>query len=383
MANHSRAQPQNVFDFEAVVDSWPSPAQITIKGILAIKGRKIRVTLYRYDDKGKEGLPDRHFVRINTNQRLTLCWGDSFRILEGIHGDVVLQGRVLMPNAGAIKLKGIKRRLELLRGFSGDAKGMVLASTRFGGVKGRTEKELTEFASLPREELLKLSRQLEEEGKIRILSFSPLFLLSQESIDFLCRRILAHLSEFHEKHPEEFGLSPAKIQRRFGLPRRVLALVLKHLDRTGQIIQDEESVALGDFLAHPFPEEEALLREMEEMSIEGELRLVSLAELQRRFGLSKKKLNRMLSFLVERRKIVLGKDGFFLHSQWLDDIIQRIRSLEKKELSVSDFKQMTGLTRKYAIPLLELLDEMGITRRRGPTREIIRNRDEKKAFPKP
>jgi selenocysteine-specific elongation factor len=377
MANYSRAQPKNVSDFEAVVDSWPSLAQSTIKGILLIKGRKIRVTLYRYDEKGEEDLPDKHFVRINTNQSLSLCWSDSFRVLERKNGAVVLQGRVLIPNAEDIKLKGIKRRLELLREFSGDAKGMVLARTTLGGVKGLTEKELTEFSSLPRDRLLKLSRQLEEEGKIRILSFSPLFLLSQESIDFLCRRILAYLSEFHEKHPEDFGLSPAKIQRRFGLPRRVRALVLKHLDRTGQIIQDEERVALGDFLAHPFPEEEALLREMEEMSVEGELRLVSLAELQKRFGLSKKKLNRMLSFLVERRKIVLGKDGFFLHSRWLDDIILRIRSSEKKELSVSDFKQMTGLTRKYAIPLLELLDEMGITRRRGPTREIIRDRDQK------
>ncbi len=377
MAIHSRSQPKIFTDFEAVVDSWPHPLKSTVKGILAIKGREIPVTLHRYDEEGKESLPDRHFVRINTGQSLSLCWGESFKVLELKNRDVVLQGRVLIPNAGDIKIKGIKRRLELLKGFSGDAKEMVLASTRLGGVKGLTEKEFAEFSSLSRDGLLKISRQLEEEGKLRILSFSPLFLLSQESVDFLCRRILAFLSEFHEKHPEDFGLSPAKIQKRFGLPRRVLALVLKQLHRKGQISQSEESVALGDFLAHPFPEEERLLREMEVMSIEGELRLVSLAKLQKRFGLSKKKLDRMLAFLVERRKIVLGKDGFFIHSRWLDDVIQKIRNSEKKELSVSDFKQMTGLTRKYAIPLLELLDEMSITRRKGPTREILGERDRK------
>jgi selenocysteine-specific elongation factor len=378
MANHNRAKPKKISDFEAVVDSWPSLAQSTIKGILAIKGRKILVTVYRYDEKGRETLPDKHFVRINSSQSLPLCWGDPFRLLERKHGAVVLQGRVLIPNAGDLKLKGMKRRLELLRELAGNAKEMVLARTRLGSVKGLTEKELTEFSSLPRDELLKLSRQLEEEGKIRILSFSPLFLLSQESVDFLCHRILAYLSEFHEKHPEDFGLSPAKIQRRFGLPRRVLTLVLKLLDRTGQTSQDEGGVALGDFSAHPSPEEETLLRDMEKMYIEGELPLVSLNELQKRFNLSKKKLNRMLSFLVERRKIVRGRDGFFLHSRWLDEVIQRIRSSEKKELSVYDFKQMTGLTRKYAIPLLELLDEMGVTQRKGSTREIIRERDQKK-----
>jgi selenocysteine-specific elongation factor len=230
---------------------------------------------------------------------------------------------------------------------------------------------------LPRETVLKLSRQLEEEGKIRILSFSPLSLLSEESFDFLCSRVLSYLSEFHEKHPEDLGVPPAKIQKRFGLPRRVLALVLKHLGRDGQISQGEELVALGDFWPHPSPEEEDLLRDMEAMYVEGDLRLVSLEEMQKRFRLSRKKLDRMLSFLVERRKIVLGKDGFFLHSRWLDETIQKVRNLEKKELSVYDFKQMTGLTRKYAIPLLELLDEMGVTKRRGRTREIIGGMDKK------
>jgi hypothetical protein len=38
---------------------------------------------------------------------------------------------------------------------------------------------------------------------------------------------------------------------------------------------------------------------------------------------------------------------------------------------VADFKEMTGLTRKYVIPLLELLDQRGVTRRIGAKREIL------------
>jgi selenocysteine-specific elongation factor len=82
----------------------------------------------------------------------------------------------------------------------------------------------------------------------------------------------------------------------------------------------------------------------------------------------------MLALLTERKKVVLGKDGFILHSRWLDELIQKIRYSGKKELTVSDFKEMTGLTRKYAIPLLELLDQKGVTRRRGSSREILQYR---------
>jgi Elongation factor SelB, winged helix len=38
---------------------------------------------------------------------------------------------------------------------------------------------------------------------------------------------------------------------------------------------------------------------------------------------------------------------------------------------VAEFKALTSLSRKYAIPLLELLDQMGVTRRRGAVREIL------------
>jgi selenocysteine-specific elongation factor len=79
----------------------------------------------------------------------------------------------------------------------------------------------------------------------------------------------------------------------------------------------------------------------------------------------------LLSLLIEREKIVQSKDGFFLHSRWLEEIISKLKEHSGKELTVSDFKKMTGLSRKYAIPLLELLDQMGITRRISPSRRVI------------
>jgi selenocysteine-specific elongation factor len=113
------------------------------------------------------------------------------------------------------------------------------------------------------------------------------------------------------------------------------------------------------------------LKKLEEMCFKGEFRSASLEELQDRFRLSLSKLNILLSLLIERKKIVQGKDGFFIHSRWLDEIIWMIKESGKRELTVSDFKKMTGLSRKYAIPLLELLDQMGVTRRKGPSRLIL------------
>jgi selenocysteine-specific elongation factor len=77
--------------------------------------------------------------------------------------------------------------------------------------------------------------------------------------------------------------------------------------------------------------------------------------------------------LIRQGKVVKVADDFFMHRRTLDEIKSKIRGLKavQKTFSVADFKTQFGVTRKYAIPLLELLDREGITRRTGNERIII------------
>jgi selenocysteine-specific elongation factor len=198
-----------------------------------------------------------------------------------------------------------------------------------------------------------------------------LFIISQTGITFLCENILRYLEQFHEKHPGDLGIETEKIGKRFEVHPRILVLALKYLTQDGQIKVLDDLVSLSSFEMALLPEEEKILEKLEEMYLKDKFQSVSLDELQKSFRLSSKRLHKMLTLLTERKKIVLGRDGFILHSRWLDELIREIRNTGKKELSVTEFKEMTGLTRKYAIPLLELLDQMGVTRRRGSTHEIL------------
>jgi selenocysteine-specific elongation factor len=218
---------------------------------------------------------------------------------------------------------------------------------------------------------VKLSRVLEEEGELKILSFSPLHLLAQTSFDYLCDQILAYLSNFHSKNPGEIGAHVDSIGVRFKLHPRIVSLALKQLTRAGKVNEYGGLISQIGFQVQLSPEEEELLKDLEKMSLKGELHSTSFEELKKRFRLSTKNLNRMLDFLVERKKIVKGRDGYIIHSSWLEELIQKLKNSGKRELSISEFKAMTGLSRKYAIPLLELLDQMGVTRRRGSGREIL------------
>jgi selenocysteine-specific elongation factor len=254
--------------------------------------------------------------------------------------------------------------------FPGDEE-VLIGLARNKGLKGVREGEAELTLPLGRTGLQQLAQKLEEAGSIRILSFSPLFFVSQGSLDFLSDRLMASIAKFHAQHPDLRGVSTESLQKKFNVPREILRLALKSLVHEGRLKEDAGRWAEAAFRRRLPSREEHILSKLEALSFQGGFSGAALKDIQAQFRVSPGKLEEMMSVLVERKKIVPGKEGFYLHSQWLDEVIEKVRSLGKSELTVGEFKTMTGLSRKYAIPLLELLDELGVTRRKGAVREIL------------
>lgn len=356
--------------FDAAVNFFPEGETKSLNALIILKKSKIPCSFYFYQHIQK-GKPGEVFVRVNTREPLFLRWKDKFEVRDPGEKASLGEGKVLNPRSEKISPKKIKKRISYLKRLQGNEEEMLLTLIQDKGIQGIREREIIKFSPLRRTELLRLSQELEEKGEVRILSFTPLFVLSKKSFDFLCEKILAFLSHFHQKHPRTEGASLERIKKRFNIDPKILSLALTRLSKEHKIKELDKKVAHFDFRRDLFPEEEHILQNLEEMCFKGEFRSVSLEDLRQRFRLSSQRLNTMLSLLIERKKIVQGKDGFIIHSRWLDEIVFKIQKSGKRELSVSDFKEMTGLSRKYVIPLLELLDQMGITRRKGSSRQIL------------
>jgi selenocysteine-specific elongation factor len=245
----------------------------------------------------------------------------------------------------------------------------VLAKLR--GLKGLTSAEIQRKLGLSLEETLSLAQALEAEGRVLILTFYPLRLLARGSLDFLREKIRDHITRYHRQHPCELGLPKDKLQKRFVVPRRILSLTVRSLLRDGEVVETEGRLHLADFQPSLLPREEKLLAELEIICLRGDFDPGPLEEFRAKHHLAAGELDRLMSILVSRRKVVRGRNGLYLHSQWLEEVVSKVRSVPGGELSVADFKRIIGLSRKYAIPLLELLDQMGITRRKGSRREIL------------
>ncbi|MFC2167136.1 SelB C-terminal domain-containing protein [Acidobacteriota bacterium] len=355
--------------FDAVVDiALPkkAPAQ---DATFVLKKEKVPGSFSFYEME----IPDlkESFIAVSLSKPMAVKWGHSFDILSPRSEKVLGSGKILYPADQKSLGKEAKKRAILLPQFRGSKIEMLAVLTREKGIMGLREKEILEFAPITRKTLLPLCEKLEAEGQIRILSFSPLFVLSQVSFEFLCEKITMFIRRHHEIHSDEPGIPINEVRQKFDLPDRIWFLALKHLIREKLIKEVDKRLSVMEYELSLTKEEEDLLNRLEDMCLEGKLHSVSIEDLQRRFNLSARRVQILLSFLAERRKIVQGEDGFILHSQWLEELVAKIRDLGVKELSVGQFKEMTGLSRKYAIPLLELLDQMKVTRRRGNTRDIL------------
>ena len=353
--------------FDAVLDFPLGKDGAGLRAEAVFLGGAVAARFTEYAVPGRQTVP---FVRVVAAGPIDVKWGDPFEVRTADAGTLG-RGTCLYPGSPPADELKLSKRKSLLQRFALGERDMLLGLAELGGLKGLRGDDVALFSRLARPRLEALARALEEEGRVRILAFSPLFLVSQDSLDFLRGRIVSFLTQYHKAHPGQRGAPLEKIEKRFEAPRPVLVLALRFLGKEGRALEEGGVVRLPDFRIPLTGADEETLAALEQMVLSGQIGSVTLDDIRAQFKLSPGKLQTLLAVLMERKTIVEGLDGFILHSRWLDDIVRRVRASGKRELTVADFKAMTGLSRKYSIPLLELLDSIGVTRRKGSVRDIL------------
>ena len=106
---------------------------------------------------------------------------------------------------------------------------------------------------------------------------------------------------------------------------------------------------------------------------EAALSVPAASEVLAKLPVDRARSEKILQILLREKTLVKVSEGLVFHRSALE----RLRALlaERKprnsRLDVAAFKEMTGVTRKYAIPLLEYLDRERVTRREGDARIIL------------
>ena len=83
-------------------------------------------------------------------------------------------------------------------------------------------------------------------------------------------------------------------------------------------------------------------------------------------------MRQVMTLLLRDKKVIrMGTDPVYIHRHALDELRAQLRPLQGQSIDVARFKQITGLSRKYAIPILEYLDRERVTRKQGDRRLVL------------
>jgi selenocysteine-specific elongation factor len=184
---------------------------------------------------------------------------------------------------------------------------------------------------------------------------------------------LHSLKKFHDANPLVAGMGKEELRDRVNLGPEVFYSVL------GKLAEEKKLEATGELVHLPgrgvvMKDEEAESKKIIEQAFASAgLKVPSLKEVLAGLKVDKIRAQKIVTLLLRDKVLIKISEELVFHQSALTDLRHKIAALKTSapKIDVARFKDMTGVSRKYAIPLLEYLDRERVTRRVGDERLIL------------
>jgi selenocysteine-specific elongation factor len=323
---------------------------------------------------------DHAFARIQVDgPRLALLPGDRF-VLRGFARDAgigsTLGGGVVLDIAPPHRRRrdtGLAQDLERLA--SGEATEALDVRIARAGLKGITAADLIKETGLDPQVLADTLDQLEAAGSIVRLDSSVL--LSAPAGERLMQDLLTALSEFHAREPLQRGMPRASLAG--CLPDNVAGdagtfLLARLAEGDALRIQDELVIAKG-FEPTLNERQSQIADRLRTRFADAALDAPALRSLSEDLGESLPRLREVCHFLERQGVLVAAPDELFFDRgavlALIEKVLDHFDSDANADLDTQTLKAFIGTSRRTAMPLMALLDDLQITRRDGSHRRLL------------
>lgn len=179
-------------------------------------------------------------------------------------------------------------------------------------------------------------------------------------------RIVRTVGEFHQKTPLLPGI--ARQELRDGAPVFLWDALLAE---TKEIVAEGELVRSRGHKVVLKEDEEQARGKIERAFEDAGLAVPAMAEVLAKSGVEAARARSLLQILLREKRLVRIGDDLVFHQTAVGQLRDLLGRHKGERFRVPEFKQWTGISRKYAIPLLEFLDRERITRREGDERVVL------------
>jgi selenocysteine-specific elongation factor len=308
------------------------------------------------------------FAQLRLCDFTLLLPGDRF-IIRRFSPVITIGGGVVFENSPPPKIRDVSTYLAYLSSLaSGSRHDALRGRIVMAGARGLSLPEIVACTGWTSQQIATVASKIGDITRVKDV------LIAKSALEALRTKLIAELDSFHRKNPLVAGMSREEL--RGNLPQASpeifshtleSALKEKKIELSGDLVRlAGRGVALKD-------EEAESQKIIERAFASAGLRVPALKDVLAGLKVDRARAQKIVTLLLRDKVLVKISEELVFHRDSLADL--RIRMAAQKaqspKIDVARFKDLTGVTRKYAIPLLEYLDREHVTRRVGDERVIL------------
>ncbi|WP_319543497.1 selenocysteine-specific translation elongation factor [uncultured Pseudodesulfovibrio sp.] len=311
--------------------------------------------------------------QVRFSEPLAAVYGDrvvmrSFSPLRAFAG-----GRVIGPVGH--KVKRFSGKVELMQQLAAELpEKVVSAQLELTGPVGLTFAELLIMTNLETKGLEKILGMLGGQQKAVLFDKETRRYAGGALAASLGESLLVFLKAFHARDSMKPGVQRGELASSWGrdLPSKLFHFVVERVLKAGDVVAEQELLKLKGHKVSLASDQRKVRERILDAYVKGGSTPPNLKDVLGPLGMDFKQAAGVLKLLQEQGELVRLSGDMYYHKAVLDKIQDRIVSffVDKKEMSAPDCKEITGLSRKYLIPILEYFDKEKLTVRVGDVRHL-------------
>jgi selenocysteine-specific elongation factor len=309
------------------------------------------------------------FAQLHLNDPVLLLPGDRF-IIRQFSPVVTIGGGAVLDATPLRKAEKSAQQRFLRILASSDAPSVLRARIERRGGRGLSLADAIAETGWRREQIDGYLRESVE--KSAIISIGDLR-IEASAIENMKAVLAGTLAKFHQQNPLVAGMSKEALREALEAEPAVFGYVVESLANAKKVEISGELVRVPGRGVVMKDEEAESKQIIERAFASAGLRVPALHDVLAGLKVDKARAQKLVTLLLRDKVLIKISDDLVFHSEALQGLRRQLGAEKSKspKMNVARFKDLTGVSRKYAIPLLEYLDRERVTRRVGDERVIL------------
>lgn len=329
-------------------------------------------------DRDKLQPGERAIAQIHFSEPMVGVFGDRFVIRSFSPLRTIAGGIVVNPISRPLRKRSPQATI-IMQLTNEDPVRIITNQLLINSPQGLTKDQLKIMTNLPDKKLELVMKDLQAKQAIHIFDREEMRFIGAETLNELSQELLNFVQEFHKKNPLLAGISRAEIKSNWGrgLPPKLVHFILEKTLKKNLLCSEQEVLRHPEHKVALKEDQNKLKQQILKTFLQAGQTPPTLKALLDKIGANKEQVLPVLGLLCKEGVLIKVKDELYFHTQAIDQTIAQIQKFftREAELTPSKFKDLTGLSRKYAIPLLEYLDRAKVTIRIGDIRKLRKQKE--------